>query len=404
MVSCVEIYKEYCFKTLGLFMKIGILTLHSQLNYGAILQCWALQEYLSNLGHDVVVLDRWSRSINYAFVGAYMNLLPFKWIFTILRILLRQGGLAYEIRRFKTQRFLRKVLHISSFHFYDWNEVPDDIGIDCLVVGSDQVFNYADEPDVYLLENAPNIKAICYAASFGGVSIPDGVREKYMRGLRRFYAISCRERQGVEICKQLGFDAVQVCDPTLLHSRERWCKFVELCANKNEKLLESCRLVCYLIDEGYDIQNVIFQCAAFAEAMHCIVEVFLHDYSVWRWRKRLPNVKNVVVRLSADPKDFLVSISSAKWVISNAFHGLMFSIIFRRNVRILSPISAKRASMFSRIKSYELYSSGSLIVDDVATALKSFLNNESVTIDLDKLMPMINKSHEYLISKLNKSA
>ena len=82
-----------------------------------------------------------------------------------------------EIRRFRTRWFIKRNLNLSKFHFYDWLGVPKRLGVDCIVVGSDQVFNYNDEPWVYFLENAPRIKAICYAASFGVTAIPNSLKK-----------------------------------------------------------------------------------------------------------------------------------------------------------------------------------------------------------------------------------
>ena len=61
-------------------MKIGILTFHSQLNYGGVLQCWALQTALEDLGHEVVVIDRWFDDVRNIHETVYDRMGWFQWM------------------------------------------------------------------------------------------------------------------------------------------------------------------------------------------------------------------------------------------------------------------------------------------------------------------------------------
>ena len=378
-------------------MKVGILTLHSQTNYGAILQCWALQETLKEIGCDVVVLDRWSRALHYVLVGPYRSLFPWKWMISFSRMVLRRYGIRSEIRRFRTRWFIKRNLNLSKFHFFDWRGAPKKLGVDCIVVGSDQIFNYNDEPWVYLLENAPHIKAICYAASFGVTGIPDLFKKRYQDGLSRFYAISCREDEGVNICRSLGVESYHVCDPTLLVCKEKWKSLIREKHSNNPSLPS---LVCYLIGDE-NVAETVSCCGEFASAMSCRVKVFLHAYSAWRWDKALPIQQNVDVCMSAGPDVFLDAVSSARWVLTNSFHGLMFALIFEKNVRILMPYNGNRKGMFARIAEISEYVRGPMVLDTPEAALRSFRLEQEIVFDRHKLKLFKNRSMEFLRQQLS---
>ena len=121
-------------------MKVGILTFHSQLNYGGVLQCWALQTALEKLGHEVKVIDRWLDARNATLLGDKpANLKQF--ILLIFEIVSMNWYFAIKRRRRKTTRFISTQLNLTDYHFFKWLEAPKDLGVDVLVVGSDQVWN-----------------------------------------------------------------------------------------------------------------------------------------------------------------------------------------------------------------------------------------------------------------------
>ena len=134
-------------------MKIGILTFHSQLNYGGVLQCWALQTALEEMGHEVVVVDRWLDADRESLVGAY-NLK--QWIKFVVRVVLGLGDYGLYRRRAKTERFLNKYINLTPYHFYKWDEAPADLGVDLLVIGSDQVWRIEDICLTFAACNHPN--------------------------------------------------------------------------------------------------------------------------------------------------------------------------------------------------------------------------------------------------------
>lgn len=377
-------------------MKIGILTFHSQLNYGGVLQCWALQTALERMGHDVVVIDRWLGDDNYMLERGYGQWSKKHWIKFWIRSLLGLGDLNPWLRMKRTKKFIRERMKLTPYHFVEWREAPEELGVDRLVVGSDQVWHCGDwgDPSVYLLEGAPEVKAIAYAASYGLTEIPAEWTERYKRGLGRFKAISCREAEGAEICRKLGYEAAHVVDPTLL----------AFYGGKREEG-ERRDLVCYFLSE--DLNAHWDELAAFARAHRCRVKVLLNGtwalplpcswarFKVWirgMWRKLFSRVK---VLDGAGPAEFLAAFKGAKWVVSDSFHALMFAIINGCDARIIRPSSEMRRKMFARIEEFAAHTRGPLIADSVRDALGS-LDAGQVEYDQAWLKRRCEESREWL--------
>lgn len=353
-------------------MRTGILTLHSQLNYGGVLQAWAMQRYLQSQGGEVVVLDRWPpRSLD-IFPLARGGAKAADWVRQVLRIPFGVYALAETRRAFRTKRFLNEQLNLSKFHFTSWQNAPADLGVDKLVVGSDQVWNaYNCRDGFFLLEGAPALPAVAQAASFGMREIPPAMTERYRAGLARFSSIRVREREGVELVRRLGFAAEHVDDPTLCVPRERWNELVS--SGKAGR-----QLTCYFISE--DIVRHWDSLVEFSRTTGWRVKVFvnacplalptsgarLKKWLRWHLRRRSRNVK---LMMSAGPQEFVQGVSEATAVISDSFHALMFSSIFGVPVWNVRPSSAQRADMFARIEEFQPRYPKAHLATDVEEAL-----------------------------------
>lgn len=395
-------------------MKIGILTFHSQLNYGGVLQCWALQTALEKLGHEVVVIDRWLDSDNSWLEKGYDKYSLLQWIKFCIRSTLGLGNISQLLRVRRTKRFLTEHLRLTPYHFVDWNDAPKELGVDMLVVGSDQVWHCGDwgNPRVYLLDGAPDSPAISYAASFGFTELPKYLSECeavslaepfYKKGFKKFKAISCRESEGVSLCRKLGAEAQHVLDPTLLVNKADWKCLIRSAAKHCTK-----RVVCYFL--GVDYTSILQRLLRFSAENDCEVELFVDQWvfdalpmptSLAKLRQWVKGIRrklfsNVRVYDSAGPIEFVKSIASADLVISDSFHALMFSIIFGRNVRILAPKSDHRKKMFARIEEFASEMTGQIVVDSLETALKSFADDAVATIDSAWLESRRSESFNFL--------
>lgn len=371
-------------------MKLGILTFHSQLNYGGVLQAFALQEALRDMGHEAIVIDRWLTPNNRHLEGDFTSR-SFKgkiafWVHFFARV----GVSSYKRRSWRTKHFLKTALQLSKPSFYDWKEVSrGNFDVDGFVVGSDQVWHCGDwgDPRPYLLEGAPEIPAISYAASFGMRAIPEEMKDVYRAGFARFSAISCREAEGVKLVEQEGFTATHVVDPTLLLNRNRWMEFSPVKTKR--------KLVCYFLQE--DFVAALPKLKRFAKKMNCSVHLYVNSPGIpfpkslgtfkrWLALNLARTFGRVKFEISAGPKEFVDAYASAQWVITDSFHSVMFSSIFDKNVRAIYPSSENRKAMFARIEEFATTCvEGNMIAASLDDALNSFSKNEIVTFKREKI-------------------
>ena len=354
-------------------MKIGILTLHSQVNYGGVLQAYALQEVLKGLGHDVVVIDRWMDEYNATLRGITASRSISGWVKFIGRALLGFGDGADYIRHVRTAKILPSLLKLTPYHFYQWKDAPQDLGVDAIIVGSDQVWNpRLQGPELpYLLENAPNVPAISYAASFGVPTISGELRERYQDGFKRFSAISVREEQGARIVESLDGLATHVLDPTLLADISVWNRFVGTNRLNNRR-----KLVCYLIHDplGFVVKDL----RRFAQEQKCDVEI-CDLFRISSGPVRACLAPHIYTRAMATPAEFVHEISTSDWVITDSFHALMFSTIFKKNVRVLRPRNGRGSAGFARLEEFISENiTTPIMCNDYHDAFMSFYAGESI--------------------------
>ena len=280
--------------------QIGILTLHRALNYGAVWQCYALMKACESMGHVVSTID-------YNPYGHYEA----KWAIG------RRPSTAYRYLMFLRQfnKFVASRLNptiYSESHEWMMQNPPKK---DIYIVGSDTVWSNAvvgDYLDSYLLDFAPStIKRISYAASTGGN--PLKVNDKQQAELHKFSAISIREKQSVgDIQTLVDIPVVDVCDPTLLLTKDDYAALEE------RPIWLPKHYVVY-----FDLAGDPF-CAASAKEVSKQLNVPILNlagkYKSWaRYNYLAPT-----------PEQWLYIINHADYVCTNSFHGVCFSIIYRR--------------------------------------------------------------------------
>ena len=323
-----------------------------------------------------------------------------------------QAG-AFARRQWRTIRFVRGRLRLSPFHFYRWQEVAGRaLGVDCVVVGSDQVWHCGDwgDPAPYLLEGAPHdLPAIAYAASFGMREIPEAWREAFRAGFRRFAAIGVREAEGIGLAVRLGGTATHVLDPTQLVPAEVWRERLGLRPKRGRRP----RLFCYFLSEN--VPAAWPHLEAFARRTGFGVEIFgadtnfvrrLPPKALFRHLADLPRrtLSPVHVRLSSGPREFLQALANSDAVVSDSFHALMFASLFGKDVRILRPRNAGRQAMFARIEEFaRLYTQGPVVADDLPAALTSLAAGETVAYDVPTLEAARRRSLDWLRKALGKA-
>ena len=300
-------------------MKIGILTFHHSLNCGAALQAWALQTYLRQQGLDAEIVNYgkigWpskyylrTDSLRH-FVGSFYN--GFNTF--------RRSFLIESYRRHLYRRFLKDVMRIGRA--VDKGGI-NALGYTHLIAGSDQVWhpiiNEGDE--TYFLANAADgVKRISYAPSFGVDTFEPDLEARMASWLAAFDKISVREPQGAEIVKRIcGREATVVCDPTLLLSREDY----ERIERRPRFALPEKYIAVYTIcghpwaeDEAIKLGERIG-----------LPIVHLPGGQLARWY--LPGKVKRITALG--PAEWLWFIHHAEYVVTNSFHGTVFSLLFHR--------------------------------------------------------------------------
>ncbi len=226
------------------------------------------------------------------------------------------------------------------------------------------------------------------------------VRGSYERGLKRFAAISCREKEGVELCRDLGFSATHVVDPTLLADPSCWNKLIKssrhhssLITHTSSLRAQTRTLVCYFM--SVNLAEALPHLEAFAEAQKCRVEVIVNE----SFTGVRPKSLRVKIAASYGPKEFVRAFASATWTLADSFHAVMFSTIFNTNLRFIKPQSEMRRVMFARIEEFaEKCITGPVFVDSVKDALDSFTKGESISYNRSEIDSRRAASLEWLKS------
>lgn len=311
-------------------MKIGILTQPLYCNYGGLVQCYALQESLKRLGHEPIVLQReWNRK--YTLSGA-LNYYAKHFIKLLLG---RQSSWHYYVSQEKrdyiakeTKKFINKRINPRSRHCYTTEELKSEayqLKLDAIIVGSDQVWrpDYSPcQPNYFLdfLDDSQNIKRISYAASFGGDhwNWNKDLTAQCAKLLQKFDAVSVRENSGIGFCKEhFHVDAVQVLDPTLLLDKEDYISLVGATERKRGNLF------CYVLDRSNEKRNIISEICQKTGMQSFETMPELDD--------RVYNLYGDIEKAVFPPvEDWLSAFMEAEMVITDSFHGTVFSIIFNK--------------------------------------------------------------------------
>lgn len=302
-------------------MKIGIVTLPLFTNYGGILQAFALQKVLTNMGHTPVTLTQDIR------MHETWWKLPAKWIKrSIFKILSPQNApifLEYKFNRTAnivsqfTRPFIEKYIHTRKICSFEDLEEKD---FDALIVGSDQIWRpiYFREIEHAYLKFAENwtVKKIAYAASFGTDQweYSPKLTQTCRKLIQKFSAVSVRERSGVTLCREhLQHDAVSVLDPTLLIERNEYLQIIH---SEYTKKSEG-NLLLYILDESKDKQRVVMDLS--------------RNYIPFSVNSKVDNLNcNVTERIQPPVEQWLQGFEDAEFVFTDSFHACVFSVIFNK--------------------------------------------------------------------------
>lgn len=294
-------------------MKTGIITFHRAINYGAVLQTYALQEYLNNHEYNAEVIDYRCEHMENFYKIASIKDKSFK---QVIRGLMN-FGYAYK-KKHAFYRFLKQNVNMSSEIYKQSNISEANSKYDRFITGSDQVFNYAcsNFDKNYFLNFVQNSeKKFSYAASFGMKKVPEKYVNDYKKLLSSFHELSIRETDGQNIVKDLlGRETELSVDPVFLLKTENW-----------EKLAKKPKLENYILIYKLNTSDIIFD---FARKLAKLTgkKIVALNFDVVDQIKT-PDIKGVY---SASVEEFLGYFKYADYVVTNSFHGTAFSIIFHK--------------------------------------------------------------------------
>lgn len=285
-------------------MKIGILTFHRAHNYGAVLQCYALQEVLKSIGHKVEVID-YKQPFNEIVYAPFSLKMFFRNILHPRRMY--KYFTQYNKRRKKKNifgKFIHTYLNLSKVSD---KELPANY--DAYIIGSDQLWSLqclGGKFDRFFLGNfkhSSNSKVIGYAISSNIFSLKQLINCNLIESLGNFEKLSMREANLTEFLQLNCNCKVEQCiDPTLLTDKELWDNLIV-----NDFLKEDYILVFQIRGKK---GHLLHKAKMLALELNCrIVDLSNMDFSV---------------------EEFVTLFKNAKYIITNSFHGTMFSLIFER--------------------------------------------------------------------------
>lgn len=301
-------------------MKIGIITYHFARNYGAVLQCYALQRYLLHEGHEAEILNYISQQ------QERNNSLHRKRNGFVSNLVLNMALLPFEAKRRRKEERFETFLHAElrrSPRIRTLEELSSYIELqqfDAVVSGSDQVFNprIADFDSAFLFPFDISCRKASFAASTGGSTKED--LERYAEFLKAFDALCVRERASVELIEGLcGKKPIVADDPVFLLDKQDW-----LAVSAGEENFARGRVE----EPGYVLGYYLKKehSATYLSFMNRVAQHLGVPLKVVQTRFEASSFRPEMI-VDAGPREFLQLLSGASFVCTDSFHGTAFSLL-----------------------------------------------------------------------------
>ena len=385
-------------------MKIGIVTHWMAVdNYGGMLQSYALQRYLRNLGHDAYLIrffidNKSQQSLIVRIKSALKSLMITLNLFPHANEIKQEERIRKEwIKKRKFDVFRNKHINLSDKIYYSLSDIQKNPPeADVYITGSDQVWaGDLNNPNIwifYLDFGTANSKRVSYAASFGFSSFPGKDISKFKELLGRFDMISVREKSGVDICKENGFDAVRCIDSTMLLNMndylslmapkkhdERFAFFYTVNVSSPEEIYWT--TICDYLNKKY-IKSVVTTGNGYNKARE-IFDGALYDY--------------------ATVEEWLSNIYYSDVVLTASFHGIVFSILLQKNF-IYLPLQGRAGGGNNRVM--DLLESANLnnrIARSAEETIKLIEQDiDYSNLDNSLLVDLINNSKQFIASAIER--
>lgn len=311
-------------------MKLAILTQPLHDNYGGLFQAYALKEVLQEMGHEVIIINRVqkyryrSTPLWRKFASIAKSILIGRRIHpNVFLKMSHKEELSRETSKFR-DKYIPNLSHLITDN--EGMQELNTMGFDAYIVGSDQCWRPKYSPNIrsYFLDFAVDdsrVKRIAYAASFG-VSHWEFTDEDTLACkelLQKFDAISVREDSAIDLIKTnlSRTDAQHVLDPTMLLSPHQYKAIVD-----KEKIAPSPgNLKVYVLDKTPEKDNLVkmLESKLQLNAFEVLPEKRLNEEKVTN--------NNINYFVFPNPAIWLRGFQDAKFVVTDSFHGTVFSIL-----------------------------------------------------------------------------
>jgi hypothetical protein len=341
-------------------MKIGIITLWGCANYGQNLQAYALQRFLRNAGHDVFLirypLIEYYDENPYILLNTFLKrIIPARLLYILYKLKGKKVNMEdlkkyqMDIKKINTapyafyrdpsylihlrgiNQFINKYINQSELFYSSISELkefPPDA--DVYITGSDQVWNFWGKPlavakyetsDAFFLNfGKSEVKRIAYAASFG-TRVMDRESADIIKPLmKQFSFVSVREETGLSLCETCGYnDAQWVVDPTLLLDKEH---YRSLYKEAHISVPDKPYCAVYMIRDNTEFLDKLY-----SWANNKNFDVVLISNSGLIQRKYKETFATI--------QEWLCLFDNAEYIITDSYHGSIFSIIFEKSFGII---------------------------------------------------------------------
>lgn len=374
-------------------MKTATVTWITYNNYGTLLQAYALQKQIELLGHENVILNDGQilkayfeakrKSAPPAQPASARTAPPETALQRGMRALGNPGdlprkllsrldreryGAPYEESQRACDAFRReamKILDVAPAELSGLNTAYD-----AFVCGSDQVWSVFDSifNPYYYLDFAHKRK-IAYAPCLGTDRILEETADRIRELLADFTAISARENVSAQQLSEItGKEVAWVCDPTLLHDADFWSKFAEDATVPKGKYL-----LCYFLESKpwyFDKAKTL--------AKRLGLKIRLVPS---RWEHLQ---SGHVITEAIGPREFVALFRDASYVLTDSYHGSIFSVIFEKSFQYLLRFAPDDpASQNIRIQSlFDRLCLHDRIVTENGDAVMHTMNDETLQREL----------------------
>ena len=338
-------------------------------NYGSVMTNFALHHYLDSLGYSVLMIE-WPEHVK-----------P-----------------TWPVQDSFARRFAKKHYETSIRRTYQ--ELPElNYFCDTFVVGSDQLWNYWSTKEngcFFFLDFVEDSKKkIAYATSFGHpqYGAPSYVLKEAAFHMNRLDYVSVREKDGVDICKNtFGVEAVQTIDPVFLCGEKVYRNLTKASKKKESKKY----IFAYILSPSKAKRSMIMKISK-ELGLDCILVL---DAQENHEKNRMIMDMPDALQENLEMEDWLYYISNAELVLTDSYHGLCFSLIFKRNFICIGNV-VRGISRFNTLLSIANLEDHMFLDENKVLKDKIYYNQIDYKSVWDKLNKEIDRSKNWLVSALS---